>query len=271
MKKRNSLYNRLFLRLILVCVAALVVCISAITPILAAQEEEPITGVIDDGDLLTDEEEEQLTQYIEDISAKHGVHVLALTVSHKKGYSNNDIGSISYASSFYDKYVEDSSIDSPGFMVMLDMENHFLYIHTSNNVIDWVSAEDCDDILDDTYDLAGADKYYDALYQTIRGVDDKIDNYFFKVFMGKLGITAGGAIIPALIVSFVLAYHKRSKVTTTYSTYIDEPKTKIEYNADDFTHQTVSVIHHSSGSGSSGRGGGGGGGGRRSGGSGRHF
>lgn len=272
MTKMNSILGSLRFRLLLLPITVLIVCSSIMFPVLAAQDEEPIVGVIDDGNLLSDSEEEKLAEYAEKISAKHGVHVVAMTVTHKGKYSNDDIGSIFYAQDFYNEYVEESSIDSPGFLVMIDMENRFVYIHTSNSVIDWVSTSDCDSILNDTYDYATEEKYYDALHETIRGVDAKIDEYFFSIFIKKLGVTLAGAIIPALIVSFALAYHKRSKVTTNYSTYIDEPKTKIEYNADDFTHQTVSVIHHSSGSGGSGRGGGGGGGGgRRSGGSGRHF
>ena len=202
MKKiKVFLKERLFHR-VLPLVFAIFVCVFTVFPVLAASTEDPITAVIDDGNLLSDEDENKMTQYIDQIAAKQGVHVLVLTVTHKEGFSNSDFGSISFAQHFYDEYVKASPIDSPGFMVMLDMENRFLYIHTSNAVIEWVSDDDCDDILDDTYDLAGEERYYDALYETIRGVDEKIDSHF-RCLCSKAFVTAGGAIIPAFIVSFV--------------------------------------------------------------------
>lgn len=269
-------------RLIQVCllsIVALLILTCVSLPVFAEEDkplQEPLVGVFDQGGFLSEQEIEKITEYAKDLSQRRNIHVVVLTVAKKVGYSNSDYGSEQYAEDFYNDFVQSTPIDSSGFLFLFDMENRYMYIHTSNDMNYLVKDEACVRITDGLIEEAKNEEYFAMVVGAFNGIDYEIGDYYEAVMRRKLLTTLVGLIFTPLITCFFLVYRKRTGVTTDYKTYIDEPNCKIVYDNDTFIRQTVSVTHHSTSSSHGGGGGGGhrsggGGGGRSGGGGGSHF
>lgn len=223
-------------------------------------------GVYDYGNLLSEEQETQLSGYARDMSARRDINVILVTVTSKDGYSNTDSGSESYAEDVYfEKTGAADAEDASGFLFLIDMENRYLYIYTYDNIHRMLSDSKCEDITDSVVGEAQSQDYMGVMVGVINGIDGGIDSYYRTRTAICWSIRIGGPVLTTGIVLLILLLHKRSKRTTTAATYIDAANCRTVADEDRFTHNTVVVTRTSSG------GHGGGGGGGRSGGGGSHF
>jgi len=246
--------------------AAIVLCTAL--PVWAQGPGDRSFGVYDYGELLSDSEESRLTEYAGELSRKWDINVILATTVDKENYPNSDSGTIAYAEEIYSQTTgAPCKNDASGFLFIIDMENRYLYIYTYDGVHRMISDSQCEDITDSIVADAQVQNYMGCMTGVLGGIDNKIQGYRTRQEVICWSIRIGAPLLVTGIVLMILLLHKRSKSTTTFSTYIDAANCKTVNDQDVFTHNTVIVTHHTSSSG----GGGGGGGGGHSGGGGSHF
>jgi len=230
------------------------------------------TSALEDrADLLSESEVEDIAGLAENLSNKKQINVIVVTTSEKGGqYAYGDEGSEAFAS---DKYVElangQSFKDNSGVLLLVDMENRYVYIYTYATAHAAVTNEECIQITDSVVYLLQQEQYASALESMIGQISD--NDFFSGALILVYILYIIGPLAIAAIVLLIAGHKKRSKITTDYSTYLDLINTRDTGDQDVFDHKTVTVTTTSSGSGSHGGGGGGGGGGGHSGGGGSHF
>lgn len=229
------------------------------------------TYAIDDAaDLLSQTEEKKIGNLARELSEKKQINVIVVTTDDKgESYSQNDDGSESFAA---DKYAELSGFtsfkDNSGVLLLIDMENRYVYIYTYATAHAAVTNEECVAMTDSVVYKLQQQKYADALESLIGQISD--NDFFSGALVMLYVLYIAGPLAIVAVVLFIAAHRKRSKITTNYTTYMDLVNTKNLGDQDIFDHKTVTVTTTSSSSGG-GHSGGGGGGGGHSGGGGSHF
>jgi len=232
---------------------------------------EKISVVEDKAHLLTKSEESRISDLAEDLSNRKQINVVVVTTDDKGSlYAQDDSGSESFAA---DKYVELTNFksfkDNSGVLILIDMENRYVYIYTYATAHAAITNSECVEMTDSVVPALKNEQYSQALESLIAQISD---NDFFSgaLVMVYVLYIAGPLAIVALVL-FIVSRRKRSKITTSYTTYMDLINTKDTGDQDVFDHKTVTVTTTSSSSGGGGGFGGGGGGGGHSGGGGSHF
>lgn len=146
----------------------------------STQSEET---VFDYADLLSEAEEDELREYSSKYE-KYEISVIYLTTDDAEGYS-----SMTYSDNFYDTH----AFLPDGVLFMIDMDNREVYINTVGKCIEWLE-DDVYDILDETYEYASDEEYFDCLMETSKKACRIIENHTNPVM---------GAIRPSLIVFFI--------------------------------------------------------------------
>ncbi len=245
--------------------------------------------LIDNADLFTTSEKEELIDSLKDAGNSSGWDVII--------YTNNNYMESSemedYCNDFYDNHNFGKGSQDSGVMLTIDMGSRKMYILTKGNAKSYFSDERVDAILDAAAGSLQSDNYYEAAKSFINytlqyyyddkpsdesfsNIDDeeeqKEDSPALYVLMHYGIIIALVALaIAALCVVFVVLRYKNNGKEGTYDLYANS-KTDITEKQDIFLNKSVSVTTVSSSSGSSGRSSGGGSGGSSShGGGGRSF
>jgi len=254
----------------IIAVVVILAVVAIFTYVFMMQPPEKTYAIEDGADLLSQSEEDHISDLARNLSDKKQINVIVVTTEEKgSSYEQNDDGSESFAS---DKYVELSAFksfkDNSGVLILIDMENRYVYVYTYATAHAAVTNEECVQMTDSVVPSLKDKQYSDALESLIGQISA---NDFFSGALVWLYILyiAGPVAIVALVLWIVL-HNKRSKVSTTYATYLDMTNTRDTGDQDIFDHKTVTVTTTSSSSGG-GHGGGGGGGGGHSGGGGSHF
>ena len=228
------------------------------------------TYAVEDGaDLLSQTEEKQIGAMARELSEKKQINVIVVTTADKgSNYSQNDDGSESFAA---DKYAELSDFksfkDNSGVLLLIDMENRYVYVYTYATAHAAVTNDECVAMTDSVVYKLQQEKYADALESLLEQISE--NDFFSGALVMLYVLYIAGPIAIAAAVLLIAAHKKRSKITTNYTTYMDLVNSKDMGDQDIFDHKTVTVTTTSSSSG--GFSGGGGGGGGHSGGGGSHF
>lgn len=253
-----------------IIIAIIVFSIFAVTfYVYMMRPPEKTYAIEDSADLLTDDDETRLKNMAGELSGKKQMNVIIITTA-DKGYSyeNSDEGSEQFAA---DKYWELSGAksfkDNSGVLMMIDMQNRYVYIYTYASAHAAISDDECEEMAYSVVGLLKDMRYGDALASLMNqiystsAVGGTLVFIYLLYILGPIGLTS--------LIIFLVTRHRRSKLTTDYSTYIDTGNCRDTGDEDKFTHKTTSVTTRSSGGG--GHSGGGGGGGGHSGGGGAHF
>ncbi|MEI8200786.1 MAG: TPM domain-containing protein [Eubacteriales bacterium] len=230
------------------------------------------TYALEDGaDLLSKTEEKKIAGLAENLKDKKQINVIIVTTDDKgSGYVNDDEGSASFAADKYSELAHSQSFkDNSGVLILIDMQNRYVYVYTYATAHAAVSNDECLQMTANVSPLLTDAKYSSAVESLIEQISD---NDFFSgalVMVYVLYIAGPLAIVAAAVL--IAKNKKRNKITTAYNTYLDLSKTKDTGDQDIFDHKTVTVTTTSSSSGFSGGGGGFSGGGGHSGGGGSHF
>lgn len=116
-------------------------------------------NVYDFADLLTDEEEQNLSKIAREQSSKYGIALNFLTYSDAFGRST-----MVFTDDFYDYYI---GMETSGILLAVDMDNRKVYINTVGTAISNIDDDEIDTILDDTFSYATDGDYYGFFINTL--------------------------------------------------------------------------------------------------------
>lgn len=231
------------------------------------------TYAIEDGaGLFSKTEEKKIAGLAKNLKDKKQINVIIVTTDDKgAGYVNDDEGSASFAADKYSELAHSQSFkDNSGVLILIDMQNRYVYVYTYATAHAAVSNEECLQMTANVSPLLTDAKYSPAVESLIEQISD--NDFFSGALVMVYVLYIAGPLAIVAVAVLIAKNKKRNKITTAYNTYLDLSKTKDTGDQDIFDHKTVTVTTTSSSSGFSGGGGGfSGGGGGHSGGGGSHF
>ena len=232
-------------------------------------------AIQDNASLLSKNEVSNIAQAAKNLSEKKQINVIVVTTDDKgPAYAQDDEGSALYAR---DKYIElahgKSFKDNSGVLLLIDMENRYVYVYTYATAHAAVTNDECTAMAESVVPALQGEQYASALESLISQIssNDFISGPLIFVYI----LYIAGPLAIVILVLALVSHNMRTKITTNYKTYLDQINTKDLGDQDIFDHKTVVVTTSSSGSGFAAGGGGFGGGGfsggGMSGGGGSHF
>ena len=234
--------------------------------------------VVDDADIFTSEELEDITDAAKKLSKDKDINVVIVTTRDKgKGYTNSDDDEKRFAEDFYNDNVKTVPLqNNSGVCILIDLTldepgQRFFWLYTYGTAHFAVDDDDCYSLFRHYYTELGSAEYGTAvngIVNDLRGYE--YTNYAPIVFFTII-IPVGLALVITLIATPARKLDKRPAI----STYMGDKSNLVE-KYDKFIRRRVVHIESSSGGGGfSGGGGGGfsggGGGGGFSGGGGGRF
>lgn len=162
-------------------------------PAIKVQAAGDYTLIIeDDADLLTDEEEAQLAQVMEPITA-YG-HVMFKTISEPIHQET-----ARFAKSYYHQKFGDDS----GTLFVIDMDNRMLYIFSDGAIYKTITKSKAETITDNVFRMARAEDYYGCAASTFEQIGKLLNGDKIAQPM-KYASNAVLAIILALLINFII-------------------------------------------------------------------
>ncbi len=232
-------------------------------------------NVYDFADLLTDEEEQNLSKFAREQGSKYGIALNFLTYSDAFGKST-----MVFTDDFYDYFI---GMQTSGILFAVDMDNRQVYINTVGSAISNVDDDEIDSILDDTFSYATDADYYGFFVNTLDktlyaysndnsgvtyeaydygddyGVINSAPNKFAPTVLSLIV----SVVVTVVVVLVLLIIHNKNNKAPSAATYMDE-RFKILSRQEHFMGVRHEVLHDyyksdsSSGGGSSHSSGGGG-------------
>lgn len=211
----------------IVKIVALILSIAGVmlfsASLVSAHAQEP--HVYDIADLLTDDEESELSLLAENEGNQYGISITFLTYDDAEGKST-----MGYTDDFYDQNIAEPD----GLLFAIDMDNRQVYVNTVGLCIDNISDAEIDLILDRTYTYASDGEYVDffinamdtALYaysgNLITESDEYGENYGEPA--NPLIPTTSSLIVSAAVIIIVavvlLVVHNKNNRTPSADTYM---------------------------------------------------
>lgn len=155
---KNKIFTFLF---------TLLLCMTTIMPVFA---DNGPSRLIDDADLLTSREEASLQSKLDNISEKHQMDVVVVTVNSLEGKSPRD-----YADDFYDYNGYGYGEEKDGVLLLVSMENRDWYITTTGYGITAITDAGLDYISDEFLTDLSDGNYADAFETYAELCDDFIE------------------------------------------------------------------------------------------------
>lgn len=234
--------------------------------------------VVDDADLFTAEEEEEITKSAKKLSKDKDISVVIVTTNDKgKKYSNSDEDEKRFAEDFYMKNVKTIPLqNNSGICILIDVTldyegGRFFWLYTYGTAHFAVDNDECYAIFRKHISSLGSGEYGSA----VKGITNDLKGYSYQSYGAIVFFTIIIPIGLAIVVTGIASPKRRLDKVPAISTYGLASENKVDR---DDTFLKKKVIHHESSSGGgggfSGGGGGfsgGGGGGGFSGGGGGRF
>ena len=227
--------------------------------------------VFDYGNVLTTDQEAQLEKLIATREKQTNSDIIIVTLDesleqYAKNYDSSAYGNdytMIYADNFYEQYVFGYNEPYGNGVMLVDNwyreadGSIYSWMLTSGNAMDKYSSSQIDDILNKSLENVDADpygaytKFVNLYYQDMTG------NFIISPIYYLIGIV--GALVGALIATFVHIKNNQGVNTVTPYTYSNQEKTVVNRSQDVFTHTTQSRVYSPVQKNRSGGGGGGGG------------
>ncbi|MCR5033131.1 MAG: TPM domain-containing protein [Lachnospiraceae bacterium] len=229
--------------------------------------------VFDNADLLSDDEEALLQNYIEDAQDKVGCDIIVMTLNESiKDYAIADQGYeidesryvMVYADNFYDEHAFGYDIPHGDGCILLDNWNRedsvygyaYNWISTSGRMIHDLDQYECQEILDDVNEYVN-DNPLKAYKIYVDGVVREMMASDISIYKPGYGLLAILATIFTVVLFFIFYQNEFGKKTTGNDTYLKKGGLSFNRKADVLEHTHVSRRHIERSSGGSGGGGGG--------------
>lgn len=254
-------------KLISILLVSLILAISVI-PVIAA--DAPF--VLDDAEILTDEERNELSDYLKSYTKKYGFGFYVVT----KEYTEGDIES--YTDDFYDYNNYGVGEDKNGIMILLDMSDRQLHITTTGDEYIYVLQAYISEFIDAFIDNLNGNDYMsgfkafadisaniveqinngDIVFQEVEH-DPSVDieyyddydydydydyNHGSATYYGDISLNIVIVILIALVLSFITCMILKSKNKTVRFTrnadrYEETDTFKLSYHQDRFMYRTL--------------------------------
>lgn len=224
--------------------------------------------LFDEADILTDNQEKSLKEYMKKVSKEKKTDIIIVTTSDAKG-----MGPKEYADSFYDAHdfgYEDYM--GTGLLYLIDLDRSVtgsreIWISTTKDAMDYFNEKRINKSLDKIIEVLTKDEsnldYYGSCNEFIKSIEKYMNVPTFNLpWYFQIGISL---VITIIIVS-ILIYNSKGKKTITTTTYLKRDSYSKNLVRDTFMYKNVTSRKieksSSSGGGSSSSSGGHGGGGR---------
>lgn len=134
----------------------------------AAPSERISERLVDDADLLTDSEENELKEQLDSINEKYGYDAVIVTTDSLEGYTSTE-----FADDFYDY----NGFAENGILLLISIEERDWAISTSGDAIDAFPDEYQEEIMNSIMGYLGNDEWYNAFNGFCIKCNIHIDNY----------------------------------------------------------------------------------------------
>ena len=239
-------------RILTILIAAALVVLCAALPASAAVSDNP--RVIDKADLLTAEEEADLTTKLSEYSKQQNCDIVFLTepdmLHENYSFYQNDVAD------FADMYYESNGYDADGVLVLILLDNgsgsRRIQFSCSGKCMKRLSDDEQNAIIDDIYFSLKSEDYYSAYNTIAYEINDKLTPKL-KWYMLPLAIGIGFAIAMLIMVAL------RSKLKSVAmqrgaANYVRPGSMQVTAARDTFLYANVTKTRReSSSSGGSGR------------------
>jgi len=240
---------------------------------LMSSSPKKIVKIIDDADIFTAEQIEELEDEAKALSKKKDINVILVTTRDKGDkYSNSDEDCKRYAGNVYkDKAIKTSLVNNSGILMLVDLTEdepgrRFFWLYTYGTAYFAVSDDDCNDLFKSHKKELSNQEYFNVYKDLL----DELDEFNYS---SMTPVTIICLIIPAIITALISLY-------ATAGASLDPKPASKQYKSAECTMRVENILtksekkytpSSSGGSGISGGGGGfsGGGGGHSGGGGGR--
>ena len=142
------------------CAAVLSVSAFSLQPAYAATED---SKVVDDADLLSYDEEQEIQSMLDEFAEESGWTLFAVTTDDANGMTSEE---------YADDYVDQNAFEENGVCFLIDMDNHEIYMSTTGSAIRILTDHRIDSIMDDSYEYAGDGEYAKCFETMIRETED---------------------------------------------------------------------------------------------------
>lgn len=211
--------------------------------------------VVDEADLLTIQQEEDLAAYAQSIRSEYDIDVAIVIVSSSEGKSAQG-----YADDYFDYNGYGVGDDDSGVLFLLAIQDREYAISTYGKAIDALSDRDIDELLDSVYDSFRSGNYYMGLRTYLDTLESELHDYaqpkdpnYASIGVISLAVGAGaGGIGLATMRSGM----KTAKPQVGAQSYLANNSFTLPVNQDTFLYTRTSRtrIQHDSSSGGGGRG-----------------
>ncbi len=205
------------------------------------------TAVDDQAGLFSQEEEQELTDRIEELTADWNMDFVVVTTEDAEGKTSEE-----YADDYYDYngYADD------GALYLIDLDNGSVWISTAGKMIRYLTDARIDAVIDAGYDNLKAKNYADGILEMLNETESYLedgipsDQYNYDTETGKISryrsITvyeAIGAAVIALLcgggfAAAVLGSYRLKKKTYRYP-YESQAKVHFTRRDDQFLHRSI--------------------------------
>lgn len=232
--------------------------------------------VTDLENLLTDEEEKNLSAYLEEIGRQYDMDIAIITTPSLDGKDST---------AFTDDYWDENGYAESGVMFMISLTEGYWYISTAGEAQTRLSNRHIDEIADAAIDYIHDGEYYDAFIAFADACDERLalnyhaDTYYEDEYSGyyddekpafNAAKTLGISLIVGFFVGWIIAAYIKSKLNSValkkeanhyvkegsfeltnqqdLLLYVNVTRTRIERDSDSGGHSgSGSSVHFSSG------------------------
>ena len=236
----------------------------------AADTKIAASGIYDEANLLSEDDEASLLKKLEKYSEKYSADIAIVTTDDAGGLSAQ-----AYADAYAEKIGQSMSRDEyPGILFLIDMDNREIYMATQGQAMNYYDDYRINEVLDDCYAYITDGDYKGTCDAFLKGVRDYMGRSTSKsARMDAFGVLIRLiiAIVIGAVVTFAMVFRRGGSVTTNSRTYFDASGSHLDAQEDRFVNRTVTRRHiEKPKSGGGGHGGSGGGGVHMSSGGGTH-
>lgn len=215
--------------------------------------------VYDFANLFSSEEEEKIFENATKFISTYDMDIVVVTIE-----ENNEESAKSYAEDFYDYNNFGTNETKDGLLLLIDMDNRELYIVTTGRGQLFFDDERLEDILDSIYYYASVGEYGSGALNFIKesshfaslGIPESNSDYYISSdgeLLKRKSVNYVISILVAIVVASITTYvfmskHKKIKLATEASNYLEEDKIKFKATSDRFltTFTTrVPIVHDS--------------------------
>ncbi len=226
----------------------------------AADASMTASGIYDEANLLSENDEASLLTKLEKYSEKYSADIAIVTT--------NDAGGLTaqaYADAYAEKIGQSMSRDEyPGILFLIDMDNREIYMATQGQAMNYYDDYRINKVLDNCYNYITDGDYKGTCDAFLKGVRDYMGRSTSKsARMDAFGVLIRLiiAIVIGAVVTVAMVFRRGGRVTTNSRTYFDASGSHMDAQEDRFMNRTVTRRHIEKPKGGGGGHGGSGGGG----------